>query len=219
MVTIQLGKNDYPLEKPRLKRWLELEEIKRKILEATEKEDAQSFLDEYYSLISVASSASVDSLYDLPWIELAIAYTQIINLQLPEYDFPMLMVKSKHKLDDWDYEGRTWYIWLHLFAGAYHWNIEYIENLEINDAIALMHEIVSDDFHKREWEYGLSDISYSIDPTTKQGKYKPLPKPEWMQIRTKVQELPKVKILKSMMPSGIVVRYNEQSHDKQPKST
>lgn len=217
-VTIILDKNEYPFERPKLKRWLFLEEINRKIQEATEKEDSSEFLYQYYSLISVAIGISTEILYELPWIDVAVAYTQIRNILIPEYDFPMLMTKTKNKSSDWDYEGRHWFIWLNLFAKSYGWSVEYIENLDVDNAIALMHEIISDDFYSREWQYSLSDASVTIDPATKQGKYKPLPRPEWMQMKTKKEELPKVKIPKSMLPAGIVVKWQD-NNDKHSEST
>lgn len=207
---IKIGKNEYSLEKPKLKQWVHLEELRNKVIHATEVSNSTEFLENYYSLISVALGIPVQELYDATWYDLAIAYLSICELQLSKYEFPMLYVKSKPGAVDWEYPGRTWFIWVHTLSKTYGWSIEYISELDPDDAIALLHEILSDEYYAKEWQWGLSEVAYSYDSNTKSSKYKGLPKPEWMKVRTnKEVELPKVKIKKSMLPSGVVVHWKE----------
>lgn len=203
--------NEYELTQPRLKEWLRREEVRRKIGEASKKGDRVQFLELYLSFISDVFTISVERLKILPWIDVARAYVEINNRQVLSYDFPMLLVEKSKKDDDWNYVGRYWYIWLHKIAKSYGWSIEYIENLVVDDAVALLHEISSDDFYLKEWEWGLSENAYSYDSNTKTGKYNPLPIPKWMQLRDKDKELPKVKIRKDHLPVGIVVSWSRDA--------
>jgi hypothetical protein len=113
--------------------------------------------------------------------------------------------KSKSGETDWEYPGRTWFIWVHTLSKMYSWSIEYISELDFDYAIALLHEIISDEYYAREWQWGLSEIAYSYDTNTKSSKYKALPKPEWMKVRATQTELPKVKIKKSNEENIIVI--------------
>lgn len=211
---IKLGKNEYSVEVPKLRKWIEIEDIRLKLEIAT---DNITFLKSYFGLLSVAIDISIDELEKLPWLNVSNAYSQIIINQVPKLDFPMFKVKSKENDFDWTYEGRTWYIWSSMFAREYGWTLEYIANLDINDAIGLMHEIISNEYDKREWEWGLSEIAYPYDPNTKKSIYKPLPKPKWMQVSTMVKNavIKKVRIRKDMLPQGAVLSWKPGKEDAQ----
>lgn len=211
MVTI--NKDEYSIEKPKLKEWLIREEIRRKLSEASEQGNSEKFLELYYSLVSDALHISIETLSELSWIEVAKAYIEVLSFQRLSFEFPMILLDKRDGNDEWNYEGRYWYMWLHLLAKNYNWSIEYVEKLDIDDAVALMHEISSDDFYNKEWEWGLSGNAYSYDPNTKTGKYNPLPKPKWMQIQMIKKELPRTKIRKDFMPVGVVVAWsNDAEH-------
>jgi len=51
----------------------------------------------------------------------------------------------------------------------------------------------------------LSEKSVEYVPSTKKSKFVPLSRPEWMQAVAKPKKIVKTKILKSMMPAGLVV--------------
>lgn len=208
---IVLGKNEYTLEKPKLKKWLSLENLRLKLKDSVEKGNSDDFINQYYSLISFALGITREELENLPWIDVAVAYIEIVNLQVPDVEFPMLLAKNKGD-DDWNYEGREWYIWLHYLAKNYGWSIEYISDLDVNDAIALLQEILSSEFYAKEWQWGMSELAYTFDKNTNSGKYNPLPKPEWMKTKTIKQELPKVKIRRDFLPSGIVRSWSDAEH-------
>lgn len=209
---IKLGKNEYSVEVPRLRKWIEIEDIRLKLEIAT---DNETFLKSYFGLLSVAIDISIEELAELPWLDVSNAYAQVLNNQTPKLDFPMFKIKAKENDFDWTYEGRTWYIWSNMFAKEYGWSLEYIANLDINDAIGLMHEIVSNEYDKREWEWGLSEIAYPYDSNTKKSTYKPLPKPKWMQVSTIVKNavIKKVKIRKDMLPQGAVFSWRSDTED------
>ena len=57
----------------------------------------------------------------------------------------------------------------------------------------------------------LSERAIQYDKSGK-GKFKPLDRPKWLlPIIEEVKELPKVKILKSMIPPGIIVRWDDSN--------
>lgn len=209
---IQLGKNEYSVEVPKLRKWIELEDIRLKLEIAA---DDKTFLENYFGLLSAAIGISITELEELPWLEVSNAYVQVVTNQAPKLDFPMFKFKSKKEGYDWTYEGRTWYIWSHLIAKEYGWTLEYIANLDINDAIGLMHELVAGEYEKREWEWGLSEIAYPYDPNTKKSIYKPLPRPEWMVI-SKIEKkaiIKKIRIRRDMLPHGNTVFWKSDEED------
>ena len=212
---MQIEDKEYGLKKPKLKEWLHREDIRNKIRKASEEGNKDEFLFQYYSLISDAFNISVDVLEELDWIDLAVAYVELNNLQVLSYDFPMLLVEvSKKDQEEWNYDGRSWFIWLNLLAKNYGWSVEYIEELDVDTAVALLHEINSDRFAEKEWEWGLSEFSYRYDSNTKTGRFIELPKPKWMTISTKPIEVPKTKIRKDFMPVGVVRHWEDNVKDE-----
>lgn len=208
--TLQLGQNEYSVERFRLRKWLQLENLRSEIVRAIEGKDRHLITSSVYSYLSIALSVSSEELENLPWYEVALALFTIYDLNIPNLPFPMLIIPSKTKGDiGWDYEGRDWYTWAHMLAGAYGWNIQYIENLEIDDAIGLLQEILSEHQSNREWEWGLSEIAYPYDENSKKSIFKPLPRPEWMTVQKASEEPKKVLIRKDMLPVGNVIRYDD----------
>lgn len=210
---IKLNKNEYTVETPKLRKWIELEDIRLKLEIAT---DDRTFLEHYFGLVSVAIHVSVDELEELPWIEVADAYIAVVSHQKPTLDFPMLKVNPKRNTEDWKYDGRNWYVWSHLLASTYGWTLEYIAEMNINDAIGLMHEIVSTEFMEKEWEWGLSEIAYPYDPNSKKSSYKPLPRPEWMEatiMERKVTATKKVRIRREMLPRGMTLSWSKKDDE------
>ena len=117
-------------------------------------------------------------------------------------DLPLLHATYDSETVSWDYEGRTWYAWANLFAKSFSWALEYIAELDLDDAIALLQEMRSSEQLNREWEWMLTEISYD-----KKGKHKELPRPHWMK-GTIIPEA-STKIKKSMLPVGNVLSWNE----------
>jgi hypothetical protein len=117
----------------------------------------------------------------------------------------------KDEKESWDYSGRTWYIWSHMLASNYGWTLDTISAMEFEDAISLMQEIMINEQLNREWQWGLSEIAYSYNSTSKESKLRKLPRPDWMEV-TLVKPITKVMIPKNMMPVGGIVRM-DGSHE------
>ena len=91
--------------------------------------------------------------------------------------------------------------------------MEYIAELDIDDAIAHLQEIATSDQMHREWEWMLSDHSVTYDKRGK-GKFNDLHRPVWMGGKEKktIADIERVPIKKSMLPVGKIVRW---SNDEQ----
>lgn len=200
-LVITLGKVDYNVKRSTLRQWLELEEIVSEIKEGKSKAEG------IYSYLSIVINGEDIDFSEIPWYETAEAFSKVLILNSTKYSFPILKVKIKNIELSWDYEGRTFYIWAHMFASQYGWDIDYIANLDIDDAIALAQEISVEEQLQREWEWGLSDRSIKWNKQGK-GTYQPLDRPDWMQTPAQalVEKAEKMKIPKSMIPVGVVVR-------------
>lgn len=209
---ILLGENKYSLDRLGLKKWLELEKIRETFLKAAGEGNINDTVSSIISYISVALDVSVD--IELPWYEIADAFTAIIIESAPKYNFAIL-AQRKEIIDDskpsWDYPERTWYLWSHILASTYGWTLNYIESLYFNDALALIQEIMVDAQLKKEWDWGLSEIGYQYDESAKISRLRPLPRPSWM---TEISGPPKkVKIPKYLMPVGIVVKLGTEKNE------
>ena len=206
--TIHLGDTEYSVERFRLRKWLELEDIRADIVKATEELSIDRFVESVYAYIfmGIGQEQSLDriNLNHLPWFEVAAAYIEISAINVPRYAFPLLKAKVEEEKVAWDYDGRTWYIWSHALASEYGWNLEYIAELDIDDAIALLQEIIVKDQLEKEFEYGLSEIAYVYDSNSGKSKFQPMGRPGWMEMLS-AGTLKKVKFHKSMLPVGNVV--------------
>lgn len=192
------------IHRVKLKRWIELEDIKEKVSDAvgTHSDEVIDYILKY---VSTASGLDYSNAF---WIDTIEALTELQALNVPK-QFPILKVQQKPKnVLDFHYEGREWYFWLNLFAAAYGWTVEYIENLDIDDAIALLQEIVYDEVSDKEWNWMLSDVAYEYDKHGK-GKLREFKKPPWIKAASKIKEPMKVKIRKDLMPVGNVISADE----------
>ncbi len=209
--SINLDGKDYEVTRAKLRKWLQLEDIREKIVRAADRKDRDEFIAYIYSYLSVAFSVEIDFSI-LPWYEVVDAYADIIDLHQPMFEFPFLNTAGKIDTVSWDYEGRTWYAWSHILAEAYSWSLEYIEELEIDDAIAHLQEIATSEQMQKEWEWMLSEKSVSHD---KQGKAKfhDLDRPNWMGDKKPKPELDRTPIKKSMLPVGNVLRWDDGKLD------
>jgi len=205
--TVVLGGKEYHADRAKLRRWLQLESIREQIARAADREDRSGFTTQFYSYLSVALSVD-DDFTQLPWFEVVEAYQNLVSLNSPKLDLPLLHATSSGDRIPWDYEGRVWYSWANLFGRAFGWSLEYISELDVDDAIALLQEIKADEQMDREWQWMLSEISYD-----KRGKHKELPRPHWMRGIIIPDNTKPTKILKSMLPVGNVVRWNETPDD------
>lgn len=194
-----------------LKKWCELEATKKKIDDAISTRD----FDTYYALtVRTIEMASISlpkiNWEDVLWIDVASAYNQVIELNRVRIDFPILRSDpTEPKTHPWEYEGRSWYFWLNLFSSRYGWDEDKISMLDVDTAVGLYQEISIDEQLQKEWEYGLSDVAYVYNTTTKSSEFKPLPRPDWMKPIIP-KELPVIRMRKDMLPTGNIVNLEEK---------
>lgn len=190
-------------ERPRFQRWIELEELKEHFIRAAE--EGTDFPETLYRLLSAALKISPKHLRYIDWRKLLVVFNQVCLYNLPHLVLPIIAEAPaiKAKRDAWDYEGRTWFLYSHMIAKAYGWTFGEISQLKVEDALAIIQEILTDEQLDREFQWGLSANAYSYDPNTKKNKFVELPRPYWM--RPKVESvIKKIRIPSKMMPMGNV---------------
>lgn len=198
------------MKRLKLREWAAMDDSRKAIKNTLEDGELRRTAELFYSIVCACSPVFRFIPYKLTrnlfWLYTASLFVSAMEKNLPAKKFPILQTKSTGSPETWEYEGRGWFFWLNLFAESYGWNMEKIAKLDIDEAIGLYQEIIASQHVSREWEYGLSEFAYEYISSTKQSKYRPLPKPDWMLagIGTRKTTTPKVKILKSMMPVGNV---------------
>ena len=197
------------LKRSKLREWLALTDIYEKILSAVDVDDVVKYIDKY-----ISTALEGFNLHEEPWINTVVILGRIREINSPSIDFPSLQneIKENKTIYGWDYEGRTWYLWLHSLAKEYGWSSEYIAELDVDDALGLMQEILVSEQLSREWEWSLSEIAYPYDKASKKSKFHPLKRPIWMVRGTRLKEPPKIKIEKRFIPVGNVIRYDNTKH-------
>lgn len=184
----------------RFGKFLKLDNLKSKILQAaTRKEEA--FPELVISYISAAFLIPACILRRIRWDVILLMFSIAASKNVPSVDIPMLK-PFKHKDDKaiWDYESREYALYVHIIAQAYGWEQKVIDDLDIDTALALIQEIITDEQIDREFLWSMSDRSYIYNTDTKTGKPNPLDRPHFMKMEAKPP--PTTKILKSMMPVG-----------------
>lgn len=184
----------------RFKEWIHLDEIRKKIDEEAEGGHWQKIPNLIFEFITTCG-VEID---DPPWTEVRELYEKSVLENQPRIHFPIFDSKEKGKKSAWEYEGRSWYFWLSTFAKAYGWTPEIVAGLDLDDAIGLYEEILVDDQFNKEWQWGLSEMAYPYNKSTKKQHFKPLGRPDWMVVHSN-QSVKTVKIPKSAMPVGVVI--------------
>lgn len=186
-----------------LKDWSRLDDIRQKI--NTEAEAGRWQIVPNLIIESIILCGA--EIEDPPWMDVAELYVEAVTLNQPRIKFPIFTSKEKGKKMPWEYEGRTWYFWLNLFAGQYGWAAQDIGELDLDDAFGLYEEIVVDDQHEKEWEYGLSEMAYVYNTTTKKSHFRPLSKPDWMLLSPDQakKSVKKIRMPKSALPVGEII--------------
>lgn len=178
------------------RKWIELENHKKLIAEAVEGSD---FPDRVFDYLSTAFG---DKKWDKkPWKTPVYSMADGFQKFNPK-DIPILHPPKDGKKSDWDYEGRTWNHFSHLLASAYGWTLEYIGELDVNEAIGHIQEILTSEYLEQEFTHSLSEVAYAYNKNTKKSDYKPMPRPYWMR-PTYDKPIKKFKIPKSLLPVGV----------------
>lgn len=207
---ININGIEFELGRLRLKGWTYLDSLRKTMESAVSKKSYKSYYDAVIKFIDTALVPSKNTVdwSTVSWFELLDAFYVVVRLNTPTLKLPIL--ESSLKENDplpWEYDGRTWYFWFHLFAKSYGWTENVIANLDIDDAIALYQEIVIEEQLQREWEWGMSEVSYEYNKATKTSKHRSLERPKWML--PIVPEPKKIKIRKDMLPVGNTINPNE----------
>lgn len=208
--TILLGGVEYPVEQLRLKGWLELNSIQRQIDKAIERKHIDGIAEGIIAYVSIAFKVDNTVLSELPWLEVVTAYVAAVAANKPDVEIPMMKSMLKDFVgENWDYEGREFYHWAHLFAEKYHWSFFDIATLKVEEAIKLLQEILVANQLEKEWEWMCSQNSVGYDATTKKSKAIELPRPDWMKEPGKLVVGTKP-MPDKFIPPGIVIKLEDR---------
>lgn len=189
----------------KFRRWAELEDLREQFVREAE-DNADDFPKRFFAYLSAALDVEEDKLAGLHWTECVELFYTIYLANLPSPTLPIIAAKPKElkvtKIE-WDYPGRLWYMYAHILSSNYGWTLDYVGSLEIDDALALVQEILTDEQLDREFEWGMSEAAYSYNKSTKTSKFNPLPRPAWMLPDAK--PIKKIKIRKDLLPEGLVL--------------
>jgi len=195
---------EYAVEKSRLKVWTRLEGVQRRLIRAIENRDKDLVASLLCSYVSIALDVDVT---DAPWQEVAIAYSEIFSINRVDLSLPIFRSNPQVEESVLDYVGREWYEWAHMFAAKYGWTLEYIAQLEVVDALALMQELSVERVNNKEWDWMLSQNSRGYDKATKKEKFIHLPRPDWMKENPRGNQPRTTKIRKDLIPLGNVISW------------
>ena len=199
--TLIIGTKPFTIQRLTLRGWAELETLRRQIEEDVSNGDFERVFRSMIQFIETSSSQKIDW-EKVPWYHFLEVFAKVSEINSPTIKFPMLVeTKQEGKLPPWEYKGRSWFFWLNLFSSKYGWEEKIIENLDIDTAIGLYQEILIDEQLDKEWQWGLSEIAYPYNASSKKSEFKALDRPKWM-LPMAPKSIPIVKIRKSLMPVG-----------------
>lgn len=232
MVDISLADRTISVTRPKLRKWLLAEELRDKVSESANGKDDSGFVSGIYSFLLALASTTETELDSSAWYDVLESFYKAAVENAPRLDLSVIHAERKKRElpDAWDYKERIWYSWVDSLAHAYGWNIEYISELDVDDALALIQEISLRDQFDREWSYSLSEVAYEYDKSTQKSVLRPLPRPSWMSVGTQaMKEAVEKKITVSVrtpvsfIPKGIIIENgkdntNELTGDSNPLS-
>ena len=196
-----------------LYKWLQIEEIKENLFSAVEEKRHDDFLN-HLSQYLLTTTDTEKAWLELPWIEIRDLFLSIEEINAPTKPFPIL---SSNKGDDsaWGYEGRNWYFWLNLFSYNYGWNIDYVKQLDIDDAIGLLQEILLIEQREKDFIWTTTEVAYEYNAKTKKSRLKLLDRPEWMRkgfkADTSEPRKKKTRIRRDFLPIGRIVSWDDKN--------
>lgn len=227
MAEIVLDGKTYPVERPKLRKWLELEQFRDSILTNAEGRNNSGIADGIISSLSAFLGLDADSLEELPWYEVGVAFTLTAKVSAPTLDLSIINGSREKKKsstpDPWEYAERSYYLWLHILCSTYNWNTEYVDNLDVDTALALIQEIMIDEQLEKEWQWGMFEGAYDYDKGSGKSRLKQLPRPSWMKRATKqvAEELEKPKqiaIPVKFAPMGLILRDDDTTTKSEESS-
>jgi len=181
--------------------WFHLEAIKDEY-----KAKRISFLDFVIQVVDLGTIEEIDYKRE-EWNDVLLVYQDILQLNFPKH-IPIFRTPPQEQKKEpelpWNYAGRNWYEFLHTISSNFHWDIDTVSALDIDDGMALIQEIRVNEHLSREWEWSLSENSIGYDEATKKSKYIRYPYPYFML--PELKELPKVRMNSAYLPVGTVVK-------------
>lgn len=185
----------------KFRQWIICEDLKNKILEAA---GDSTFPDKVMDYLSAVFESDRSKIEKMPWQNTIKLFYHALASS-PKVDIPIIKDAPKEGKDvDWNYDGRNLNYYCHILAGSYGWSLEYIYDLEPGQAMALIQEVLTEDFLTQEFYYSLSEVAYPYNSSTKKSHYKPMSRPYWMKPES--AEMPKkVKIRRDFLPVGRIV--------------
>jgi len=208
--SFEINETTYTVERARLRLWIRLEDIQKFIKQAVDHKDANKLARYLCLYVSTACDIPVKELHSASWMEVVTAFTSILLTNQIKLNLPFMRqgVEEDEEVP-WDYEGRDWFVYANMFAKEYGWSLEYIGELEVEDAFSLFQEILVTRQLDNEWEWSLTDKTHTYNKATKNYDPVQFPRPIWMQKEPK--EPKKVKIPKFLIPVGNVISYKDEN--------
>jgi len=205
----------YLFRKPKFRKWATLEDRKYKVIKAAEKAN-EEFPQSVSDYISAALFVPIN-FSKVFWKDEVEAFFKLHNVTAPKSDLPLLHREpsTKSKTDPWNYSGRVWFLYSNMIAKAYGWTEKQIAKLKVEDALAYIQEILTDEQLEREFWHSLSELAYEYDKATKKSKFRPMQRPYWMQKDIhEVEEKKLPKVPAHLMPMGVVINENKKETPK-----
>ena len=189
----------------KFRKWLELEDIRSQIKEASDKQDNEAVSNLICSYLSDALCSG--DWKSLPWEQIMYNYAFCLDVHSPRKKHKIFSAGSENK-EIFKVNDSDWYSWSHILAKKYGWELEYISKLAVDEALGFIQEILYEEQLEKEWEWALSEKSVHYDPNTKKSKFKPLERPAWLRPVVEVKEPKKEVIPTSMLPMGVVMKWD-----------
>jgi len=210
MQSLLLKINLYLLRKIRFKKWSELEDKKYSCLSAVE--DSSPNLPQLLAdYLSIALLLPVNY-SKVSWKDMIVAFYKVHSVTVLKRKIPLTSYQSdkKETKDAWDYSGRLWFFYCNLIASEYGWSPKTIASMDVEDALALIQEILTSAHLEREFIWSTTTIAYPYNKATKKSNYSPLAKPYWMLGEVK-QTKKAPPIPKSLLPVGNIVSMRNET--------
>jgi len=198
------------LQPAKLRKWLELEDIKFRIQSAVEDKDRDRLVNLIFLYLSTAIGIETNTMLDLPYKEVLDAFNEIAKINVITMELPFMRIPVKEgKIEDtgYEYDYRSWWSWANIFSKQYGWSLEYIADLNVNDGLCLYQEYLIDKYHDRDWQWILSERYVGWDEHTNSSKLNPYPKPDWMKQKSK--PIKEIKLPIEMIPVGNVIHWSD----------
>ena len=93
-----MGTLDKKIERKKLKKWIELEDVKSKAKDAFSKNDIKEFVSFIFQYVNIAYDLDDDTmLSELPWWEVGMAYDVSNVINRPMLKVPMMIETGKKR--------------------------------------------------------------------------------------------------------------------------